>query len=123
LGLSVWATWVFRWRGVSGAERNTRDDGQDVRLYLDEAKALGVPVEIAEVVARLWEATLNDEGADSDFTSAINRSSGPPASLSAGPKSENGIIAGEEQHYSHRVRLWPLSGAINNRNAYGKPVD
>ena len=29
------------------------------------------PVEIAEAVARLWEATLNDEGADSDFTSAI----------------------------------------------------
>jgi hypothetical protein len=30
-----------------------------------------VPVEIAEAVARLWETTLNDEGADSDFTSAI----------------------------------------------------
>ena len=44
---------------------------KDVRLYLDEAKALGVPVGIAEAVARLWEATLNDEGADSDFTSAI----------------------------------------------------
>jgi 3-hydroxyisobutyrate dehydrogenase-like beta-hydroxyacid dehydrogenase len=44
---------------------------KDVRLYLDEAKALGVPVEIAEAVGRLWEVTLNDEGADSDFTSAI----------------------------------------------------
>jgi 3-hydroxyisobutyrate dehydrogenase-like beta-hydroxyacid dehydrogenase len=44
---------------------------KDVRLYLDEAAALGVPVEIAEAVARLWETTLNDEGADSDFTSAI----------------------------------------------------
>jgi hypothetical protein len=44
---------------------------KDVRLYLDEANALGVPVEIAEAVARLWETTLNDEGADSDFTSAI----------------------------------------------------
>jgi 3-hydroxyisobutyrate dehydrogenase-like beta-hydroxyacid dehydrogenase len=44
---------------------------KDVRLYLDEARTLGVPVEIAEAVARLWEATLNDEGADSDFTSAI----------------------------------------------------
>ncbi len=43
---------------------------KDVRLYLDEARTLGVPVEIAEAVARLWEATLNDEGADSDFTSA-----------------------------------------------------
>ena len=44
---------------------------KDVRLYLHEARTLGVPVEIAEAVARLWEATLNDEGADSDFTSAI----------------------------------------------------
>ncbi|BBX46390.1 NAD(P)-dependent oxidoreductase [Mycobacterium cookii] len=44
---------------------------KDVRLYLDEAKALGVPVEIAEAVRRLWEATLAEEGADSDFTSAI----------------------------------------------------
>jgi len=44
---------------------------KDVRLYLDEARTLGVPVEVAEAVARLWEATLNDEGADSDFTSAI----------------------------------------------------
>jgi 3-hydroxyisobutyrate dehydrogenase-like beta-hydroxyacid dehydrogenase len=43
---------------------------EDVRPYLDEAMALGVPVEIAEAVARLWETTLNDEGADSDFTSA-----------------------------------------------------
>jgi 3-hydroxyisobutyrate dehydrogenase-like beta-hydroxyacid dehydrogenase len=44
---------------------------KDVRLYLDEARTLGVAVEIAEAVARLWEATLNDEGADSDFTSVI----------------------------------------------------
>jgi 3-hydroxyisobutyrate dehydrogenase-like beta-hydroxyacid dehydrogenase len=44
---------------------------KDVRLYLDEAKALGAPVEIADAVARLWETTLNDEGADSDFTSVI----------------------------------------------------
>jgi 3-hydroxyisobutyrate dehydrogenase-like beta-hydroxyacid dehydrogenase len=43
---------------------------KDVRLYLDEARTLGVPAEIAEAVARLWEATLNDEGADSDFTAA-----------------------------------------------------
>jgi 3-hydroxyisobutyrate dehydrogenase-like beta-hydroxyacid dehydrogenase len=44
---------------------------KDARLYLDEARALGVPVEVAEAVGRLWEATLHDEGADSDFTSAI----------------------------------------------------
>lgn len=44
---------------------------KDVRLYLDEAKALGVPVEVAEAVERLWETALHDEGPDSDFTSAI----------------------------------------------------
>jgi 3-hydroxyisobutyrate dehydrogenase-like beta-hydroxyacid dehydrogenase len=44
---------------------------KDVRLYLDEARTLGVPVEIAEAVARHWEATLNEECADSNFTSAI----------------------------------------------------
>jgi 3-hydroxyisobutyrate dehydrogenase-like beta-hydroxyacid dehydrogenase len=44
---------------------------KDVRLYLDEAKALGVPVEVAEAVGRIWETAMYDEGADSDFTSAI----------------------------------------------------
>ncbi len=44
---------------------------KDVRLYLEEARALGVPVEIAEEIARRWEHTLAEEGADSDFTSVI----------------------------------------------------
>ncbi|HWF69630.1 MAG TPA: NAD(P)-dependent oxidoreductase [Mycobacterium sp.] len=44
---------------------------KDVQLYLDEAKALGVPFEVAEAVGRLWDTTMRDEGADSDFTSAI----------------------------------------------------
>lgn len=44
---------------------------KDVRLYLDEARALGVPVEVAETVGRLWEAAALDQGADSDFTSII----------------------------------------------------
>ena len=62
----------FRRHGVGGATKGTLAMRvKDVRLYLDEARTLGVPVEIAEAVARLWEATLNDEGADSDFTSAI----------------------------------------------------
>jgi 3-hydroxyisobutyrate dehydrogenase-like beta-hydroxyacid dehydrogenase len=43
----------------------------DVRLYLDEAKALGVPLEVAETVGRLWEAAMRDQGSDSDFTAAI----------------------------------------------------
>ena len=44
---------------------------KDVRLYLDEAGALGVPVAVAEAVARLWEATQADQGPDSDFTTVI----------------------------------------------------
>ena len=44
---------------------------KDVRLYLDEAEALGVPIEIAETVARLWEAAQTDQGPHSDFTSVI----------------------------------------------------
>jgi 3-hydroxyisobutyrate dehydrogenase-like beta-hydroxyacid dehydrogenase len=44
---------------------------KDVRLYLDEAKALGVPIEVAEAVGRLWDVTMRDEGPDSDFTAAI----------------------------------------------------
>jgi 3-hydroxyisobutyrate dehydrogenase-like beta-hydroxyacid dehydrogenase len=44
---------------------------KDVRLYLDEANALGVPVEVAEAVGRLWELTMRDQGPDSDYTTAI----------------------------------------------------
>jgi 3-hydroxyisobutyrate dehydrogenase-like beta-hydroxyacid dehydrogenase len=35
---------------------------KDVRLYLDEAKALGVPVDVAEAIGRLWEATAREQG-------------------------------------------------------------
>jgi 3-hydroxyisobutyrate dehydrogenase-like beta-hydroxyacid dehydrogenase len=44
---------------------------KDVRLYLDEAKALGVPVDVAETIGRLWEAAARDQGNDSDFTAVI----------------------------------------------------
>src|SRR6195256_3891091 len=44
---------------------------KDVRLFLDEAKALGLSMEVAEAVGRLWEAVIRDMGAESDFTSAI----------------------------------------------------
>ena len=44
---------------------------KDVRLYLEEARALGVPMEVAEAVGRLWEIVLREIGPDSDFTSAI----------------------------------------------------
>lgn len=44
---------------------------KDVRLYLDEAKALGAPADVAETIGRLWEAAARDEGPDSDFTTVI----------------------------------------------------
>lgn len=44
---------------------------KDVRLYLAEARALGVPAEVAETTGRVWEAVARDEGADSDFTTVI----------------------------------------------------
>jgi 3-hydroxyisobutyrate dehydrogenase-like beta-hydroxyacid dehydrogenase len=44
---------------------------KDVRLYLDEAKVLGVPADIAETIGRLWEAAARDQGPDSDFTAVI----------------------------------------------------
>ena len=44
---------------------------KDVRLYLDEAKALGVPADVAETIGRLWEAAARDQGPDSDFTAVI----------------------------------------------------
>ena len=44
---------------------------KDVHLYLDEAKALGAPIDIAEAISRQWDVAANDEGPDSDFTSVI----------------------------------------------------
>jgi 3-hydroxyisobutyrate dehydrogenase-like beta-hydroxyacid dehydrogenase len=62
---------------------------KDVRLYLDEAKALGVPVDVAETIARLWEAAALDQGADSDFTAVIK-----PFEKAAGV-TVGGVDAGE----------------------------
>ena len=44
---------------------------KDLRLYLDEAEALGVPAQVAETIGRLWEAAARDQGLDSDFTTVI----------------------------------------------------
>jgi 3-hydroxyisobutyrate dehydrogenase-like beta-hydroxyacid dehydrogenase len=44
---------------------------KDVRLYLEEARALGVPTDVAEAVGRLWEVVMRELGPDSDFTGAI----------------------------------------------------
>jgi 3-hydroxyisobutyrate dehydrogenase-like beta-hydroxyacid dehydrogenase len=44
---------------------------KDVRLCLDEMKSLGLSMEVAEAVGRLWEVVIRDMGAESDFTAAI----------------------------------------------------
>jgi 3-hydroxyisobutyrate dehydrogenase-like beta-hydroxyacid dehydrogenase len=44
---------------------------KDVRLYLEEAAALGLPTEITEAVGRVWESVLRHEGPDSDFTCVV----------------------------------------------------
>ena len=44
---------------------------KDVRLYLQEAEAIGSPTELADAAARLWETTLEREGPESDFTSVV----------------------------------------------------
>ena len=41
---------------------------KDVRLFLAEAEALGIPIEVAQAVGRLWEKALAEFGAESDFT-------------------------------------------------------
>ena len=44
---------------------------KDVRLCLDEMKSLGLSMEVAEAVGRLWEVVIRDMGPESDFTAAI----------------------------------------------------
>ena len=44
---------------------------KDVRLYLEEAAALGLSTEVAEAVGRVWESALRDEGPESDFTCVV----------------------------------------------------
>src|SRR6202012_1235462 len=44
---------------------------KDVRLALEEMKSLGLSMEVAEAVGRLWETVIKDQGAESDFTAAV----------------------------------------------------
>jgi 3-hydroxyisobutyrate dehydrogenase-like beta-hydroxyacid dehydrogenase len=44
---------------------------KDVRLCLDEMKSLGLKMEVAEAVGKLWEVVIRDMGAESDFTEVI----------------------------------------------------
>jgi 3-hydroxyisobutyrate dehydrogenase-like beta-hydroxyacid dehydrogenase len=44
---------------------------KDVRLCLEEAKALGVPNEVMSAVVAQWERTIRENGPDSDFTTIV----------------------------------------------------
>jgi 3-hydroxyisobutyrate dehydrogenase-like beta-hydroxyacid dehydrogenase len=44
---------------------------KDVRLCLEEMKSLGLSMEVAEAVGRLWEVVIREMGPESDFTTAI----------------------------------------------------
>lgn len=44
---------------------------KDVRLCLEEMKGMGLSMEVAEAVGRLWETVIREMGPDSDFTSAV----------------------------------------------------
>jgi 3-hydroxyisobutyrate dehydrogenase-like beta-hydroxyacid dehydrogenase len=44
---------------------------KDLRLCLEQVEALGLSMEIAKAVGRVWEGALRETGADSDFTSVI----------------------------------------------------
>jgi len=44
---------------------------KDVKLFLSEAEALGVPVEVAHAVARLLQQACSEIGADADLTTIV----------------------------------------------------
>jgi len=63
---------------------------KDVRLCLEEMKALGLSMEVAEAVGRLWEVVIREMGAESDFTSAIKPIE-EAAGVVVGGKSAEGV--------------------------------
>ena len=66
---------------------------KDVRLALEEMKQLGLSMEVAEAVGRLWEVVIREQGAESDFTEAIK-----PIEKAAG------VIVGGAKGGSHAAK-------------------
>lgn len=44
---------------------------KDVALYVRTARKLGVPIDVAGAVERIWGKTVNEFGADADFTNIV----------------------------------------------------
>ncbi|HEY4204475.1 MAG TPA: NAD(P)-dependent oxidoreductase [Xanthobacteraceae bacterium] len=59
---------------------------KDVRLCLEEAKSLGLSLEVAEAVGKLWEVVIREMGAESDFTAAIKPIEQRAGVVVGGPK-------------------------------------
>jgi 3-hydroxyisobutyrate dehydrogenase-like beta-hydroxyacid dehydrogenase len=66
---------------------------KDVGLALEEMKSLGLSMEVAEAVGRLWETVIRDMGPESDFTSVIK-----PIEKAAG------VIVGGAKGGSHAAK-------------------
>ncbi|WP_076865308.1 NAD(P)-dependent oxidoreductase [Bradyrhizobium mercantei] len=66
---------------------------KDVRLAVEEMRSLGLSMEVAEAVGRLWEVIIRDEGPESDFTAAIK-----PIEKAAG------VIVGGAKGGSHAAK-------------------
>src|SRR6266567_3170316 len=66
---------------------------KDVRLCLEEMRSLGLSMEVAEAVGRLWEVVIRDMGAESDFTCAIQ-----PIEQAAG------VVVGGAKRGSHAAK-------------------
>jgi hypothetical protein len=61
---------------------------------------------------------------DPDFTSAIESIERAAGHLRRPLRRVRMILSlGKNNTYADELRLWPLSGPMNNRNAYRKPVD
>ena len=68
---------------------------KDVRLCLEEAKSLGLSMEVAEAVGRLWEVVIREMGAESDFTSAIKPIEKAAGVVVAGTKPPSSVVRGQ----------------------------
>ena len=107
---------------------------KDVRLCLEEAKSLGMSMEVAEAVGRLWEVVIRDMGAESDFTSAIkpiekaagvvvggakrSRTLRRPSEARADPYTD--VLMKLEPHSSHCRGVWvPRSRERQSTHSHG----
>ena len=60
---------------------------KDVALYVQVAKSLGVPIDVAGAVERIWGITATEFGPESDFTSIV-RGYEQRAGVEVKPKTE-----------------------------------